>query len=170
MSRPVILFDFDGTLVNSAPDLVATLNHVLVLAGRSPIDGPQVSRMIGDGALAMLERGFAMTGTPLAENERDSMRRVFLDHYEDHCMDHSLPYPDCVDMLVTVKQRGFDCAICTNRLDYFAERMTAGLGLDPWIDVVVGMKDGRARKPDPEILTIALKCLGGDPRQCGHGW
>ncbi len=163
MNRPVILFDFDGTLVNSAPDLVAALNHVLVVAGRSPIDYHRVSQMIGDGALALLERGFSMTGTPLKQAEYGSMHRLFLDYYEDHCMDHSSLYPGCADMLTMLKESGFDCAICTNRLDYLAKRMTTGLGLDTWIDVVVGMQEGRVPKPDPDILTIALARLGGHP-------
>ncbi len=161
-SNSVILFDLDGTLVDSAPDLAATLNHILVSAGRSPIDGHRIDSIIGDGALAMLERGFAMTGAPLAEAERCPMRQSFLEHYEHHCTDHSSLYPGCVDMLTTVKQQGFECAICTNKLHYLAERVVTGLGLDRWIDVVVGAQDGRARKPDPEILITALASLGRD--------
>ena len=91
------------------------------------------------------------------------MQRLFLDYYQDHCAQHSQPYPHCLETLKILNEKGLSLSVCTNKLQYLAERVIGGLGLSQWMHTIVGAWDGGPRKPDPAILQTALGRLNCSP-------
>src|SRR6476659_2889712 len=93
MSQPLVVFDLDGTLVDTAPDLVATLNVIFAREGLPPVAYDAARNMVGGGARVMIERGLRAEGRELPKDEVDRLVREFIDHYAAHIADHSRPFP-----------------------------------------------------------------------------
>ena len=156
LSDTVVIFDLDGTLVDTAGDLAAAMNHALIAAGRPAIDGGRVRPLVGHGARAMLVRGFDETGGRPPDEEMDRHLRVFLDHYMAHIADHSRPFPGVVEAIGALRAAGAKTAICTNKREAPARLLIETLGLSSLFDAVVGMDSAAAAKPDPAPV---LRCL-----------
>ncbi len=161
-SRPdAVVFDLDGTLVDSAPDLAATLNHMLAEHGRPTIPLPKIRHLIGDGAAKMIERGFAPTGGlpdhPAAMFER------FLAVYEARIADETRPFPGVVATLERLAAAGCRLGVCTNKPSGMTRRLLDALDLSRHFAVVIG-GDVPARKPDPRHLLAVLEQLGTAPQ------
>lgn len=157
-----IVFDLDGTLVDTGPDLTAALNHALASLGRSAVPEADVRDMVGSGALKLIERGLAATG----EEARDltkAMMPVFLDYYAEHVADRSLPYPGVVDALDTLAERGCTLAICTNKTERLSRLLIAALGWNARFAAIIGGDSLAIRKPDPEHLLATIRAADGDP-------
>lgn len=153
-----MIFDLDGTLIDSAPDLLAALNHVLVREGCRAIALADIRPLIGDGAMRLLERGLAARGIDPAPEARDAMVERFLAYYEANIAVHTLAFPGVPETLESLQDSGLLLAVCTNKLQRFAEKVLEELGLSRFFDAVVG-GDG-ARKPDPAHLRAAVEKAG----------
>jgi phosphoglycolate phosphatase len=157
MASPLVVFDLDGTLVDTAPDLVAALNVILAREGLPPVDYDEARNMVGGGARLMLERGLTAAGRTLSADAIDGLTGDFIDHYAEHIADASQPFPGVEAALDTLAKRGYRLAICTNKLEWLSVRLLDALGLSKRFAAICGADTFGVSKPDPEILhrTIA---------------
>ena len=161
MNRPTYAFDLDGTLVDSAPDLLNTLNVVLGRVNLNPITRADAIGLLGVGARALIERGLALHRVPLSVAAVDKMFAEFLDHYEAHIADQSRPFPGAVEALDALAATGGRLVIVTNKLERFAVKLMQELGLADRFALIAGADTFAARKPDPEHLLGAIAKVGG---------
>lgn len=158
-----VVFDLDGTLIETAPDLAAALNHTLAWAGYPTLATDEVRPMIGDGAAAMLRRGLAVQGIDLDEAAMRPLLDTYLAYYIDHLADSSLPFPGLIDQLDALKEAGFHLGVCTNKAMRFTEKLLAALDLVKYFDAVLGGDSLAVRKPQPEHLLATLRQMGCAP-------
>ncbi len=153
-----VLFDLDGTLVDSAEDLRSALNVVLGQRGRRSLSLDEVKGMIGDGATKLVERALAATGgDPATLTET---HRAFLDIYEANASDATRPYPGAVETLETLTAKGFQLAVVTNKPAAATATVLEALDLERFFKVVVGGDTLPQRKPHPAQILHALQGLG----------
>ena len=155
--KPIILFDLDGTLIDSAPDLVGTLNIILKRHGRTTLTISAVKKLVGNGARALLERGFKETGAP-AEN-LDALTVEFIETYVPNCAVLSRPFSGVIETLDTFANSGYRMAVCTNKPQAPSETILTELGLMQYFEVVVGGDFFPMRKPDPQHLLGTLQLM-----------
>jgi len=154
---PILLFDLDGTLVDTAPDLVATLNKILAKHDRAPMTLESVKKLIGDGARALLERGFEATGAPASG--LDALMADFIDIYVAASTVHSRPYNGVVDALESFAATGYRMAVCTNKPQAPSETILHEFDLMRFFDTVVGGDRFPVRKPHAQHLLGALELM-----------
>lgn len=166
---PILLFDLDGTLVDTAPDLVETLNVILDRHGRTALPLESVTRMVGDGARALLERGFAATGDPAPDI--DALTAEFIDIYVAACTVHSRPFEGVVETLEGLAAAGHRMAVCTNKPQAPSETILENLGLMRFFETVAGGDRFAVRKPDAGHLlgTLDLMAAGDKARGGADG-
>lgn len=158
-----VIFDLDGTLVDTAPDLSMALNHVLTGIGRGPVAVKDVRHMVGFGARAMIFKGLDLTGGRLAMDEIDALHGRFLDHYSENIAALSRPYPVAEAVLALLRDQGKRLGICTNKPNALARQLLAELDLEKWFGAVVGGDEVARPKPDPGHLLATIEALGGAP-------
>lgn len=165
LSRARIAFDLDGTLVDTAPDLVRALNAAIAPAGLSPVPLSDVRAMVGRGARALIERAFANAGrvTP-PEDELSDALELFLSVYRAGIADLSRPFPGVEAALDTLADAGARLSVCTNKPGWLAVPLLQALGLADRFERIVGAEDSPAKKPDPAHVLMAL---GGGPVEAG---
>lgn len=161
LTGTAVLFDLDGTLVDTAADLAAAMNNALATAGHAPIDPALVRHLVGLGARRMLEQGFALNGgkTP-SPAEMDGHVDVFLEHYIAHIADRSRPFPGAVEAVGALRAGGARIAICTNKRERLARLLLDALGLSDLFDAVVGADTIGVGKPDPAPVRFCLQETG----------
>ncbi len=157
-----IVFDLDGTLVDTGPDLTAALNHALVGLGRAALPEAAVRDMVGSGALKLIERGLAATGEEARELTQ-AMMPVFLDYYARHIADQSIPYPGAVEAIDALAAEGCTLAICTNKTERLSRLLIEALGWRHRFAAIIGGDSLSVRKPDPEHLLATIRSADGDP-------
>ena len=157
-----VVFDLDGTLADTAPDLTAALNHALGELGRPPVPAEDVRHMIGHGARALLQKGLAATGE-VSEALIEQGFPIFLAHYEAHIADHSRPFPGVEQALATLEAQGIALAVCTNKLEALTHKFIAAIGWEGRFAAIVGGDTLAVRKPDPAPLLEAIARAGGGP-------
>lgn len=160
---PVILFDLDGTLADTAPDLAATLNVVLGEIGVESVAVDDVRHMVGHGARRLIERRFEADGHRADEAELDRLTARFIAHYRDNIAVGSRPFPGVDATLHSLKRDGRKLAVCTNKMEALAVKLLRALNLDAHFDVIAGGDTFPVHKPDPGHLLMAVARLGGDP-------
>lgn len=154
-----VLFDLDGTLVDSAPDLARALSLLLDEHGRPPVSEAEVRRMIGQGARVLVARVWSATGEPLEPDRIEPLYRRFVALYTPIALDRTRPYPEVVDTLAGL-HRTHPLAVVTNKPERAARAVLEGLDLARWFGAVVGGDTLDVRKPDPAPLRWALRQLG----------
>jgi phosphoglycolate phosphatase len=159
METFLLVFDLDGTLIDSAPDLRAALNEMLRERGRAPLPLAQVRQMIGDGAAALVARALAASGADPAEAV-PALRR-FLQLYEADAVRLTRPYPGVPETLAGLRRRGYRTAICTNKPGHATHTVLEGLGLSSLFDGIAGGDRFAVKKPDPGHLLGLIGALGG---------
>jgi phosphoglycolate phosphatase len=161
LSGLVIAFDLDGTLVDTAPDLVGVLNAILGEHGHPPLPLATARPMIGRGALALLERGFAAAGAPLHPQTAQPLFDRFIDLYAARIADESRPFPGVAEALDALAGAGATLAVCTNKRTWLSQALLAALGLAGRFAAVMGPDTAGAAKPDPRHLIAAVAAAGG---------
>lgn len=162
-SAPTVIFDLDGTLVDTAPDLMAGLNHVLAIEAVEPVHYDDMTFLVGQGARAMIERGFKLRQKPLSETRLAELMDLFIRHYLDGMPGESLPYAGVVRSLEALKAEGFRLAVCTNKLEKLAVPLLVGLKLDHYFDAIAGGDTFPVRKPEAGHILKTIERAGGDP-------
>jgi len=157
-----IVFDLDGTLVDTAPDLISTLNLVLAGEGLPPATHDNGRRMIGGGARRMIERALLAEGRTVPNAELDRMFRIFVDHYSAHIADRSRPFPQVESVLQRLGGEGFGLAVCTNKLERLSRRLLDVLNLSRYFAAICGPDTFGIQKPDPQMLRLTVRRAGGE--------
>ena len=161
LAGAVVAFDLDGTLVDTARDLIGALNWLLAQEGLAPLPLAEARPFIGRGARWMLERGFQAAGAPLPAERVQPLFDRFLVRYQAHIADESLPFPGCVAALEALKGRGAKLCVCTNKLTGLSTCLLDALDLSWLFDAVVGADSTPAVKPDPRHIEAAVAACGG---------
>jgi phosphoglycolate phosphatase len=161
MNRPTFAFDLDGTLVDSAPDLLGTLNVVLGSVNLGPIANTDARGLFGGGARVLIERGLALHRVQLSTAAVDQLFADFLAHYEAHLADRSRPFPGAAEALDALAAAGGRLVVVTNKLERFAAKLLQELGLAERFALIAGADTFAARKPDPAHLLGAIAKVGG---------
>ncbi len=152
-----VIFDLDGTLIDSAPDLRAALNRVLAARGLPALNGEALRSMIGDGAKALVDRGFAAHGRQAGPADLAD----FLADYEENATVETVVYPGMMETLSQLAGSGHKLAVCTNKPAAAAGIILEKLALKPFFPVLVGGDSTPFRKPDPRHLAGVVEALGG---------
>lgn len=158
-----VVFDLDGTLVDSASDLIATLNAVIAQEGLGPIPRERVGHVVGHGALKMLDRAFLYHGLVLEDALRSRLIQNFLAIYADRLADETRPFEGVGEVLDTLKTEGWILAVCTNKYESMSRRLLAELRLDRYFAAICGSDTFAVRKPDPGHLFGTIEKAGGMP-------
>jgi len=162
MPHPTIVFDLDGTLVDTAPDLVATLNAVLAREGYSPVAYEEARIMIGGGARHMLARALSEQGAAVGPGDLDRLFADFILHYAAHIADRSLPFPGLEPALDLMAAQGARFAVCTNKLEQLSVLLLERVGLAGRFAAICGQDTFGIPKPDPELLRQTIARAGGE--------
>ncbi|MFQ3595983.1 MAG: phosphoglycolate phosphatase [Sphingomonadaceae bacterium] len=162
MPITTVVFDLDGTLVDTAPDLTSALNHALAYLGRPPVDPASVRKMVGHGARRLVERGLAMTGRSTSDLVDEGVS-AFLAHYRANIAAQSQPFPFVEEALDLLAARGARLAVCTNKPEKLAIALIGALGWEGRFAAVLGADSRPYRKPDPRHLLETIAAADGTP-------
>lgn len=158
-----LVFDLDGTLIETAPDLHAALNHTLAFKGLGPVTLDMIRMMIGDGAKALIRKGLTHHKVAINDDEIDGVLwPIFLDYYSNNITRHSRPFEAVVDCLNQFKQAGATLAVCTNKAQHLAEMILKGLEIDGYFSSIVGGDALAVKKPDAAHLLTTIARANGD--------
>lgn len=160
-----IIFDLDGTLIDTAPDLVETLNVILQRQGLRPVSYDDAREMIGDGAKKLLERSVTSQQENISATLLDNLYQEFLIHYSDHIADRSRPFPGLESALDALAARGWRLAVCTNKLEWLSVRLLEALKIKDRFSAICGQDTFGVAKPNPEALLLTIAAAGGEVRQ-----
>ncbi|MGC6471962.1 MAG: phosphoglycolate phosphatase [Parvibaculales bacterium] len=161
-----LLFDLDGTLAETAPDLCAAMNHVLTRNSLQAVPTEQVRDMIGGGARMILQRGLAFNNAEWEEDRLAAATEELVTYYDAHICEHTYLYDGVVDCLSAAQAAGLGCAVVTNKRYGLATNLLAQLGIDTFFDVIIGGDTLPTRKPEPEMLLAAAERLGTPVDKC----
>jgi phosphoglycolate phosphatase len=161
LTLPIIVFDLDGTLVDTAPDLISALNHVLDREGLPPVPLASARNMIGAGARKLIERGLEVEGRAVTVADLDRMTKDFVDYYADHIADGSRPFEGLEAALDSLAAQGHRLAVCTNKLEWLSRLLLDRLGLSPRFAAICGADTFGVSKPDPAFLRETVTRAGG---------
>jgi len=155
----LMVFDLDGTIVDSVPDLAVALNRLMASRTLSSFTRPEVARMVGDGAGVLLDRAFAARGS----TPDDSALADFLGDYGANTANESEPYPGVHATLRRFADAGWRMAVCTNKPEAPARTLLSALDLDGFFAAVGGGDSFPVRKPDPGHLRATIAAAGSSP-------
>jgi phosphoglycolate phosphatase len=156
-----VVFDLDGTLVDTAPDLIAALNFVLEREGLAALPLKSARNMIGAGARKMIERGLEVEGVVMSAADLDRLMKDFIDYYAAHIADASRPFEGLETALDELAAQGCRFAVCTNKLEWLSKRLLDQLDLSGRFSAICGADTFGVSKPDPIILQQTVARAGG---------
>lgn len=159
-----VIFDLDGTLVDSAPDLTGALNATLASLGLAALPEAEVRHMVGHGARKLIERGLEAHAVPKSASEIDALVEHFIHYYAGHVADHSVAFPGVVATLNWLRARGVRLGVCTNKPVVLAKQLIVALELDGYFptDAILGGDSLTVKKPDGRHLIATVEALSGD--------
>jgi phosphoglycolate phosphatase len=164
-SPPLLVFDLDGTLVDTAGDLIGTLNHILAVEHIAAVPFATARPMVGAGARALIERSLAAAGRSVSPARLEEMYLAFLARYEAHIADDSRPFPGVEAALDRFAAAGWAFAICTNKIEHPSIRLLTELGLAARFRAICGQNTFPFCKPDPRALLSTIERAGGVPQR-----
>ncbi|WP_421593625.1 HAD family hydrolase [Shinella sp. M27] len=165
MSASLVVFDLDGTLIDTAHDLVASLNHTIGLEGLDPVGYGDLTYLVGHGGQVMIKRAFSLRGRDITDGDLERMLDVFVEHYAAAMPGVSVPYPGLVEAMDRLSGSGYRLAVCTNKMEGLARRLIDGLGLTARFAAITGGDTFAVRKPDAEHLLGTVRLAEGDPKR-----
>jgi phosphoglycolate phosphatase len=160
---PALIFDLDGTLVDTAPDLLGATNAVLTAVGRAAIDPASLRHMVGFGAASLITQAMAATGPAVAEGELPGLVAIFIAHYRDHIADFSRPFAGVEKTLKALKEDGARLAVLTNKPAELTAPLLDKLGMTGLFLAIYGAGRMSYTKPDPRIFHDVVADCGGGP-------
>ncbi len=163
--RPVVVFDLDGTLLDTGPDLLRALNRVLDEQGLAPLRRADVALLFGHGARALIREGFRHAGRSLEAARLSELVERFIAFYAAEIAVDTRPYPGLAGALARLSARGFGLAVCTNKREALAHAVLKGTGLAGNFAVIIGGDSLPEQKPHPRPLTEAILRAGGVPER-----
>lgn len=161
--QKLLIFDLDGTLAETAGDLIGTLNFILEREKLAPIDLADARFLLGAGARALIRRGFDAQKIPLDPAKLDRLFGEFLVHYEAHIADRSHLFPGVAAALDRFEAAGWAFAVCTNKIEAPARKLLELLGVAGRFRAIVGQDTFAIAKPDPRVLEKTIELAGGSP-------
>jgi phosphoglycolate phosphatase len=161
LAGATIVFDLDGTLVDTAPDLTAAANHALGLAGVAPITVAQLHRFIGHGSKAMIDAGLRLHGKSIADGELIWLHEEFLTFYADNVAVASRPFEGIPELIEELLEGGARLAVCTNKVEHLSKLLLRALDLDGRFAVIAGRDTFDVFKPAPGHLLRTIEAAGG---------
>jgi phosphoglycolate phosphatase len=162
MATRTIVFDLDGTLVDTAPDLIGSLNVLFARERLAPITLNEGRGMIGGGVRRLIERGLAQQGRTFTAAQVDALFTDYIAHYAEHIADNSRPFPGLDAALDALAARGNRFAVCTNKIGWLSVRLLDRLGLSQRFAAICGRDTFGIEKPDPGILRRTIAAAGGE--------
>lgn len=160
-----ILFDLDGTLVHTAPDLLASLDHVLASEGLGAVPMTEVHAMIGRGANAMIRQGMLFNGVDPDDYNFDILWDRFIAYYSANIADHSFPFEGVVETLQALKEWGATLAVCTNKPQGLSDTLLKALELDSFFAAVIGSDSVLDMKPHGDHILLTINAADGMPHK-----
>ena len=161
-TRPIIVFDLDGTLIDTAPDLLDSLNHSLAVGELPPVDATGFKRFVGHGGRVMIERAYAARQKTLSTDDHDRLLGLFMEHYTQNIPGKSRPYPGVLEAIARFEAAGYLIAVCTNKYEANSLQLIEALGLTRHFTAICGQDTFPFRKPDPRHLFETIALAGGD--------
>jgi phosphoglycolate phosphatase len=155
-----LIFDLDGTLIDSLPDVCASMNRVLFDIGRRKLTLSETKDMVGWGGRVLVEKALAITGNKMTKNDVKLMLEKFVETYAKHPNDHSVLYPGVLPMLESFKSAGISMGICTNKPTVTTPPVLKAMGLDRFFDVVSCGDAVPHKKPDGRHVSMVVEEMG----------
>ncbi|MBZ6076468.1 HAD family hydrolase [Microvirga puerhi] len=165
VAPPIVVFDLDGTLADTAGDLVGTLNAILEAEGLPTLPVRKARDLVGVGARALLQRGFEESGKELTPDRLDDLFQQFMIHYRDNICIKTRLYPGAEEALARLQNAGFVLAVCTNKYEDHSVRLLEALGIAHRFAANCGRDTFPVFKPDPRHLTLTIEKAGGNPHR-----
>ena len=159
----VLLFDLDGTLADTNPDLHATMNHILSQHGLAPLPQDRVRHLIGGGAAMILQRGFSEHGVTLSDADMAAATEEFVLWYDQNIDHGTRIFDNLMPILGRARAQNIKMGVVTNKREGLAAKLLFRLNLQGYFDVLVGGDTLATRKPEPEMVHTAMTRLGGTP-------
>jgi phosphoglycolate phosphatase len=164
VSSPTAVFDLDGTLADTAPDLIATLNVIMDAEGVPRLQAAQARELIGVGGRALIARGLAAASREVTPAKLEALYDKFLVHYGANLCVETTLFPGVETALDRLEAAGFRLAVCTNKIEQHSLRLLEALGIAKRFATVCGRDSFAYCKPDPRHLTLTVERAGGDAR------
>ena len=159
---PLLVFDLDGTLADTAGDLVASLNVILAREGLAGVEFARARAMVGGGARALIQSGLSVHGITVSEPRLDAMLADFLAYYEAHVADETALFPGVARTLDRFEAAGFTFAVCTNKVEYPSVLLLTALGIAGRFRAICGKDTFPVSKPNGDALLQTIARAGGD--------
>ena len=160
-----VLFDLDGTIADTALDLAATLNHLLTTSGRNEIHHDRVRNMVGEGARALIIKGFEYNNEELTDQEVEVLHDEYINYYRSHIADKTVLFPNVFITLETLVRQNIPLAICTNKSMELTHLLLKQLKIFDFFTAVTCGDSFAYKKPDPRHLITTCKLMKADPKQ-----
>ena len=158
----LLIFDLDGTLVDTNRDLIPALNHAIAHEKVEPVSTDEVGHVVGQGARQMIEKAFELRGRDVPRDRLDTLHERFLTHYEAHIADRSRPYPGVLEAMDRLERNGWAFAICTNTLEHLSRRLLDALDIASRFAAIIGADSVPSRKPDPDHIRLTARAAAID--------
>ena len=151
-----VVFDLDGTLIDSGPDLLDSLNFVLKKNNHRVIHKDVIGNLVGGGAEAMIRKGYAFLEEKIDDKMIPKLVDTFIQYYQNNCTKKTKLYPNIMKILIFLKKKNIKVCICTNKKQFLAEKIIQNMGLNKYFDVIIGSQKSLRLKPHSEMLK---KCI-----------
>ena len=164
--KKIIAFDLDGTLLDSAEDLINTLNILLKDQNISLMKKNDVKNLVGNGALAMIRKAFLINNIKKNEKELEKLKNKFLNIYKKNCVKNSKLFPHAIEILTELKKEKYEIIMVSNKPEYFVKKIIKHFNIDHFFSAVSGGDTFNYRKPDPRHLYETIRLSGSTNYDC----
>jgi phosphoglycolate phosphatase len=165
VNSPLVVFDLDGTLLDTHADLVESLNHTIAALNLVPVSYDDLTFLVGNGAQVMIERACKLQDHILKPGELPGLLQRFITHYSDTMPGLTQPYPGLISSIDILKAKGYRLAVCTNKMEALARDLLERLKLTHYFEAITGGDTFTVRKPNAEHLIGTVERAGGDLRR-----